>query len=326
GVRAGALGGVHARVPVSRRFPDLLLVLPFLQSDDQDLGQVGVLHGGAVRGVDGLLDLPLLQEPGDLGGVLAGLLGGLGVGVVPLDHDANRVNGHEREDDHDAPGDPAHVLGHGPEIKLHFLSPPGQGCALSAAGCYDSRKLTVTVLITGTGTPFRRVGLYTHCFTASMAAESSSGIPRRTLTSVTLPWGLMVHSRITTPCTRACLAMSGYWGFTSLIFFGSLICPQTRAACTGGGASGSPPTTPPTTPPGTPPSTPPATPPSTPRSMPSSGAICSGTSTGATNFGGSLGVGLMIGLGGGGGLGGAEGRAGRRPRGPPTSAPAVPPT
>jgi hypothetical protein len=159
GALDGALGGVDGGIAVTSGFPDLLLVLPFLQSDDQDLGQVGVLHGRPVGGVDGLLDLPLLQEPGNLGGVLAGLLGGLGVGVVPLDHDANRVNGHERKDDHDAPGDPAHVLGHGPEIKLHFLSPPGQDGPLSEAGCYDSRKLTVTVMITGTGTPLRRVGL-----------------------------------------------------------------------------------------------------------------------------------------------------------------------
>src|SRR6266540_3928867 len=155
----GALGGVDGGLAVAGGLTHFLLVLPFLQSDDQDLGQVGVLHGRAVRSVDRLLDLPLFQEAGDLGRVLAGLLGGLGVGVVPLDHDANRVDGHERKDDHDAPGDPAHVLRHGPEIKLHFLSPPGQDGPLSEAGCYDSRKLTVTVMITGTGTPLRRVGL-----------------------------------------------------------------------------------------------------------------------------------------------------------------------
>src|SRR5260221_9550845 len=100
-----------------------------------------------------------------------------------------------------------------------------------------------------------------------------------------------------------------------LSFLGSLICPPTRTACTGAGASGSPPTTPPTTPPGTPPSTPPATPPWTPKST-SSGLTCSGTSTGAVNLGDSFSTGLGIGFGmfaclgagggGGGGGGGAE--------------------
>src|SRR4029079_10687787 len=111
--------------------------------------------------------------------------------------------------------------------------------------------------------------------------------------------------------------MSGYEGLTFLSFFGSLICPPTRTACGGGGASGNPPTTPPTTPPGTPPSTPPGTPPSTPRSIPSSGLTSSGVSIGAWNLF-SVGTGVDIGLGwvcargagGGGGGGGGGGAAG----------------
>lgn len=35
---------------------------------------------------------------------------------------------------------------------------------------FDSLKLTVTVMITGTGMPLRRVGVYFHCRTASSAA------------------------------------------------------------------------------------------------------------------------------------------------------------
>src|SRR6185503_19188776 len=238
------LGRVHGRFLVAVGLTDLLLVLPFLQSDDQDLGQVRVLDPGAVGGVDGFLDLPLLQEPRDLGGVLARLLRGLGEGVVPLDHHADGVDGHDREDDDDAPRDPPHVLGHGPQVKLHLAS-SWTGFLGGWGPPQESLKFTVTVMMTGTGTPLRRVGVYTHCLTASMAAESSRGMPRRTFTSVTLPWGLIVHSRMTTPWTRACFAMSGYDGGTFLSFLGSLIWPPTRTAWGGGGASGRPPTTPP---------------------------------------------------------------------------------
>jgi hypothetical protein len=36
---------------------------------------------------------------------------------------------------------------------------------------YDCKvKFTVTVMMTGTGTPFSSVGVYSHCFTASNAA------------------------------------------------------------------------------------------------------------------------------------------------------------
>ena len=73
----------------------------------------------------------------------------------------------------------------------------------------SSLKLTVTLMMTGTGTPFSMVGVYAHCFTAFTAASSSMGIPRSTLTSATRPCGLMVASRITVPWTRARLAISG---------------------------------------------------------------------------------------------------------------------
>jgi hypothetical protein len=83
-----------------------------------------MLHLLRVRGVDGLLDLALLQEAGDLGDVLARLLGGLLVRPVPLDHHADRPDRHDREYDHHPPGDAAHVLGHRSQVKLHIpLSP-----------------------------------------------------------------------------------------------------------------------------------------------------------------------------------------------------------
>lgn len=37
-------------------------------------------------------------------------------------------------------------------------------------GIYCNVKFTVTVMMTGTGTPLRSVGVYTHCLTASSAA------------------------------------------------------------------------------------------------------------------------------------------------------------
>jgi hypothetical protein len=61
---------------------------------------------------------------------------------------------------------------------------------------------------------------------------------RRTFASITLPSGPIVHSGITTPCTRACWAIAGYSGRTSTSLRGSLIWPPTRTAATGGGAGG----------------------------------------------------------------------------------------
>src|SRR6185295_1304726 len=53
---------------------------------------------------------------------------------------------------------------------------------------YKSNR-TVTVRITGTGTPSLSVGVYIHCLTASIAEVLSSGMPRTSFTSVTRPWG-----------------------------------------------------------------------------------------------------------------------------------------
>src|SRR5437867_893666 len=95
-----------------------------------------------------------------------------------------------------------------------------RACRLSTVNCrlYCSVKFTVTVMMTGTGTPLSSVGVNCHWRTASSAAASSSGIERSTLASCTLPFGPIVASMITTPCTRADCAMAGYTGLTSLTF------------------------------------------------------------------------------------------------------------
>ena len=67
---------------------------------------------------------------------------------------------------------------------------------------YRSEKFTVTVMMTGTATPFISVGVNSHWRTALSAARSSSGIDRTTFASRTLPSGPMVASIMTTPLTR----------------------------------------------------------------------------------------------------------------------------
>jgi hypothetical protein len=52
------------------------------------------------------------------------------------------------------------VLRHGPEIKLHCVSSlVSFSKFLRRFLRQDSRKFTVTVMMTGTGTPFSRVGV-----------------------------------------------------------------------------------------------------------------------------------------------------------------------
>src|SRR5260221_8255670 len=122
GALDGPLGGVDRGVLVAVHLPRLMLVLPFLQAGPEHLGQVRVLDVGAVSGVDRLLDLALLQETRGLRRELPRLVGGLLEGPVALDHDRDRVHGHEEEHDDDGPRDAAHVLGHGPDIELHCAS------------------------------------------------------------------------------------------------------------------------------------------------------------------------------------------------------------
>ncbi len=64
-------------------------------------------------------------------------------------------------------------------------------------------------MMTGTGTPLSRVGVNSHCLTASSAAWSSSGIERSTLAASTLPRGPIVASMMTMPWTRADCAIGG---------------------------------------------------------------------------------------------------------------------
>ncbi len=52
-----------------------------------------------------------------------------------------------------------------PHISMRFISPPKTNYR-----SYCRVKFTVTVMMTGTGTPFNSVGVNCHCFTASSAA------------------------------------------------------------------------------------------------------------------------------------------------------------
>src|SRR5262245_54770944 len=91
GALDGPLRGVHGAFLVALNLARLLLVLPLGQAVGEHLGQVRVLHVLRVGGVDGFLDLPLLQQAGDLGRVLARLLGRLLEVEVALDHHRDRV-------------------------------------------------------------------------------------------------------------------------------------------------------------------------------------------------------------------------------------------
>ncbi len=60
-------------------------------------------------------------------------------------------------------------------------------CDRSHDSCQKMAKLTTMVTMTATGTPCIRAGVNSHCRTASIAARSSAGIERITVTSRTLP-------------------------------------------------------------------------------------------------------------------------------------------
>src|SRR5262249_13998788 len=118
----GALGRVHGAFLVAIDLTRLLLVLPLLQPGAEDLGQVRVLDVRPVGRVDRLLDLPLLQEPGRIGGELAVLVSLLLAGPAPIDYDRDRLHGNDEELDDYAPRHASHVLEHGPYIELHCAS------------------------------------------------------------------------------------------------------------------------------------------------------------------------------------------------------------
>ncbi len=64
-------------------------------------------------------------------------------------------------------------------------------------------------MITSTGSPFNRVGLYFHCTMASSAAFTNRGLPRTNWRFSMLPVLLMVAVNSTMPCTRVIVAMGG---------------------------------------------------------------------------------------------------------------------
>ena len=110
----------------------------------------------AMGDVDGFLDLALLEEAGHLGRVLAGLLGGLGERPVALDHDADGVDRHDEELMTVPQATPpmCSIM----DLKSNCIA-SSWTVMLVLAALLESRKLTVTVMMTGTGTPFRRVGV-----------------------------------------------------------------------------------------------------------------------------------------------------------------------
>ena len=94
------------------------------------------------------------------------------IGDPPFDHDADRVGRHDAENHDDAFGDSAHRTPKFYYVDLsHRIS---SNLRLSLAN-YLRLKMTVTVAITGTGSPLSKVGEYFHCFTARTASSSSSG-------------------------------------------------------------------------------------------------------------------------------------------------------
>ena len=74
---------------------------------------------------------------------------------------------------------------------------------------YCSVKFTVTVMMTGTGTPLSSVGVNCHCFTASSAACVEQRNRAQHLRFLHRAVGPMVASMMTTPCTRADCAIGG---------------------------------------------------------------------------------------------------------------------
>src|SRR5688500_10879956 len=198
---------------------------------------VAVILGG--RDGNGVLEAALFEVLGHLRCVQLRLLARLGERINALDGHAERNHRHDDQNHANGLRDPAHLLPHMHQV--HCATPPvldgsrrisnvttnggARGPALIAdtwpAGGrtkaarparrrhHCSVKFTVSVMMTGTGTPFSSVGVNCHCLTASSAAWSSSGIERRTLASLTRPSGPIVASMMTTPCTRADWAFGG---------------------------------------------------------------------------------------------------------------------
>ena len=179
----------------------LLLELVFLQAGEDDLGQmaVAVVLGGRDR--DGVLQTAFLEVLGHLRRVQLRLLARLRKRVDALDRHAERDHRHDDQDDADALGHPPHLVPHLNQIHSPLLRnlEPGNLSQRIREKRHCSVKFTVTVMMTGTGTPLSSVGVNCHCLTASSAAWSSSGIERRTFASLTRPSAPMVASMMTMP-------------------------------------------------------------------------------------------------------------------------------
>src|SRR5206468_12105485 len=66
--------------------------------------------------------------------------------------------------------------GHATGLSWHGrLAREDSGCSLSKPGAHLKLKMTVTVAVTGTGSPLSNVGEYFHCLNARPASSTSSG-------------------------------------------------------------------------------------------------------------------------------------------------------
>src|SRR3989442_11164843 len=81
-----------------------------LQSAVDNHGQVRLAM--LIADVDRLFDAIVLERLRDPRGKLARLFLGRRISQITLDHDGDRIHGHDQKNDHDRDGDAAHVLNH----------------------------------------------------------------------------------------------------------------------------------------------------------------------------------------------------------------------
>ena len=168
GQRRGALNraahGVH-QVFARQAAAALLLELIFLQPGEHDLGEVAVAVVLRGRQRDRVLQASFLQVLGDLRRVELRLVARLREGEDALDRDAERPHRHDRRGRTPPPSpripSDCHIC-----IKSTVHPPSSVVSKFEVANdvevVYCKVKFTVTVMMTGTGTPFSNVGVNCH--------------------------------------------------------------------------------------------------------------------------------------------------------------------
>ena len=81
--------------------------LEFLKTGDDDFRQVASLV--TIGNLDGFIELAFAQRAGDGRSKLPRLLAGSAVRHEPVDHDADRIGGHDEQTDHNATSQGAHL-------------------------------------------------------------------------------------------------------------------------------------------------------------------------------------------------------------------------